>query len=192
MSSDDDDSAVRRLAVRDDGIVELFRQRRQPMVRLAYTLTRATRSSPTRSSRTRSCSCTRSGRRSTTQPATSERWSSTGATRIIGICRSFARRRSSPTLRPAARTVSMKRSPDRSHGSRSRSKRFWYCATSATSTMSRSPPRSESAERRSGPVPIVGSNGFARRSHHDDRHRVPASRSLRQARRRGAGSGDDL
>ncbi len=40
MSSDDDDSAVRRLAVRDDGIVELFRQRRQPMVRLAYTLTR--------------------------------------------------------------------------------------------------------------------------------------------------------
>ena len=37
MSSYDDDPAVRRLAVRDDGIVELFRQRRQPMVRLAYT-----------------------------------------------------------------------------------------------------------------------------------------------------------
>jgi len=40
MSSRDDDSAVRRLAMRDDGVVELFRQRRQPMVRLAYTLTR--------------------------------------------------------------------------------------------------------------------------------------------------------
>ncbi len=38
MSSHDDSAA--RLAVRDDGIVDLFERARRPMVRLAYTLTR--------------------------------------------------------------------------------------------------------------------------------------------------------
>ena len=40
MTSHDDDPAQGRLAVREGDLDELFRQRRRPMVQLAYTLTR--------------------------------------------------------------------------------------------------------------------------------------------------------